>query len=364
MTINDIQPSLTAAEPPRVSAQDGEYAPFEGVAGLLDGFAYIRHAQERFAEMTPNWCIINIEISHHKLFTDWYGVETGQALLAKAAKHICRTAEEAGGLPGYMGEASFCIAMPYDMDRIEALYEDIQNEIRSVGDGIEGFLPVFGIAMLDGTSDDVRTYFNNAGLTIEEIKDDMHTRIRVYDTKLHQKNSREYRTLYSFRSALENGEICFFLQPQCSMPEKKIVGAEALARWRKPDGTFEQPGHFIPLLEKYGLITEMDMYVWESVCRWLRSWIDGGHTPLPISVNVSQIDLFSVDVPALFESLIRKYDLPAKYVKIEITESAYAEDTNTVRDIVSRLRAMGFMVLMDDFGSGYSSLPCRGDSFP
>ena len=355
MITNDIQTSPTSAESPRMSAQEPASSPVTGLTGLLDGFSYIRYAQERLRDMTPNWCIINIEISHHKLFTDWYGVDAGQELVMRVAAHLRRAAEETGGIPGYMGESSFCLAMPYDTDRIETLYEALRAEICGMGD-IEGFLPVFGIAMLDGSSDDFRTYFNNAGLTIDEIQDDMHTRIRIYNKDLHRKNSREYKTLYAFRGALERGEICFFLQPQLSMPEKRIVGAEALARWRRPDGTMEQPGHFIPLLEKYGLITDLDMYLWESVCRWQKEWIDGGHTPLPISVNVSRIDLFSIDVPSYFEKLLSKYGLPTKYIKIEITESAYAEDADTVREIVSRLRGMGFMVLMDDFGSGYSSL--------
>ena len=116
------------------------------------------------------------------------------------------------------------------------------------------------------------------------------------------------------------------------------------------------PARFVPILEKYGMVTNLDKYIWEGVCAWLRKWIDAGNTPVPISVNVSQIDIFSIDVPEYFNGLLEKYRLPARLIKIEITESAYVEDTAVVRETVRRLRNLGFLVLMDDFGSGYSSL--------
>ena len=116
------------------------------------------------------------------------------------------------------------------------------------------------------------------------------------------------------------------------------------------------PARFVPILEKYGIVTNLDKFIWESVCKWLRKWLDAGHAAVPVSVNVSQMDVYSVNVPDVFSGLLKKYDLPASLIKVEITESAYAEDTAVVKDTVRRLREQGFLVLMDDFGSGYSSL--------
>ena len=342
--------------------QNGDASPLpanepkrEEVTGLLDGIDYHRAVQARLEEMKEGWCLLFLEIDHHKLFTDWYGMDSGQYLLTQVSEVLRRVAAETGGMPGYMGEAVFCLTMPYDRARISALYDELQDLIASAS-AIQGFLPIFGIALIDGTCSDIREYFNHAALTAEEIRMDRHTRIRIYDAELHQKNSREYKLLYAFQRAIERGEICFWLQPQCRMPDQKIVGAEALVRWQRSDGTMEQPATFVPVLEKFGLITKLDTYVWESVCQWLRHWIDQGRTPVPLSVNVSQIDIFTLDVPKYFTHLLQKYNLSKQYLKIEITESACAEDTNTVRETVTRLRSSGFMVLMDDFGSGYSSL--------
>ena len=116
------------------------------------------------------------------------------------------------------------------------------------------------------------------------------------------------------------------------------------------------PAEFVPVLEKYGFITDLDKYIWEEVCKFQRDWIDNGHKPVPISVNVSQVDIFTIDIFEYFVELVKKYNLSTNLIKIEITESAYAEITETIDDLVKRLRNDGFLVLMDDFGSGYSSL--------
>jgi len=156
--------------------------------------------------------------------------------------------------------------------------------------------------------------------------------------------------------AFKNDEITFYLQPQCRISSGKIVGVEALARWIKKDGTVISPAIFVPVLEKYGFIPDLDMYIWEKACKELRSWIDAGHLPVPVSLNVARADLFSIDVAKTIIDLADKYQLPHKLIKIEITESSYGEATDLVEKLVNKLRSNGFMVLMDDFGSGYSSL--------
>ena len=327
----------------------------DDATGLLEGSEYFRALQERMGQMQDGWCLIYAAIEHHKLFTDWYGLDSGQYLLVKTAELLKECAEECGGLAGYLGEEYFCLTIPYDRERIDALYDELLRLIVDSAE-LEGFAPIFGIAMIDGSCYSIREYFNHAALTVEEISDERHTHIRIYDPALHKKNSLEYKLLCAFQPALEMGEITFWLQPQCSIPERKIVGAEALARWRGPEGEMISPSVFIPVLEKYGVVTKLDMYIWEEVCRWLRSWIDRGNSPVPISVNISRLDIFAIDVPVTLEKLVQKYGIPIRYLKVEVTESAYVDNTDAIRETVARLREMGFMVLMDDFGSGYSSL--------
>ena len=343
---------IEGVEPGPDRAGDGRR---EEITGLLEGVDFFRPIQGRLDKLSGDWCVVDVDVEHYKLFSEWYGMASAQYLLKQMAELLQKTADETGGMAGYLGQDQFCLVIPYDMEKIEALYDEMRALISSVS-AIDGFAPIFGVAPLDGSSSQIMEYYNHAALTAEEIKEKPGKRIGLYDAALHQKNSMEYRLLYEFQSAIGKGEITFWLQPQYRVSTRKVVGAEALARWTRADGSRVSPVLFVPILEKYNLVTQLDVYIWESICRWLRSWIDRGRTPVPVSVNISQLDIFALDVPDCFEGLLKKYDLSPKYLKLELTESAYVDDTGTVRDAVGRLRRMGFMVLMDDFGSGYSSL--------
>ena len=323
--------------------------------GLLTDRDLFAMTRDRLGRMQGQWCVIAIDIEHFKLFTEWHGKSAADMLLAQISKLLRQVETDCRGLAGYRGLDDFWLVVPYDLRMIENLYNQIRDLIISHGNSV-GFLPIFGICLLSSAEDEITDVFNHAAMTAEQVKGDLHHRIRVYNPSLYLQTAEEYRLLSDFQRALENKEIFFTLQPQCRVSTGNVVGAESLARWRLKDGTMVPPTKFVPILEKYRMVTNLDKYIWESVCAWLRKWMDAGHTPVPISVNVSQIDILTVDVPAFMESLLRKYELPARLLKVEITESAYVEDTASVRDTVRRIRAMGMMVLMDDFGSGYSSL--------
>lgn len=312
-------------------------------------------ARRKLNEIGDNWCVIAVDIEHFKLFTDWHGKAAGDMLLAQLGKMLKRMEEECGALAGYHGLDDFWLMMPYDVARINRLYEDMRAAIVARSNTV-GFLPVFGICMIVDRTEEITDMFNHAAMTAEQVKGDLHNRIRLYNAEAYSRTLEEYRMLADFQRGLENREVFFCLQPQCRVSTGAVVGAESLARWRRADGHVVPPAEFVPVLEKYGMVTNLDQYIWDEVCKWLKGWIDAGHTAVPISVNISQIDMLTIDVPRHFSDLLKRYDLPASLIKVEITESAYADDTATVRETVFRLREMGFLVLMDDFGSGYSSL--------
>ena len=331
--------------------------PFAGeeITGLPEGMAFFRPAQERLPELGSDWCVINIQIEHFKYFTDWFGLEASRDLLSRIGEMIRSAALQAGGMPGQPGLEEFCLIVPYDEDWIHGLFEEFQSLIASVS-RLDGFSPVFGVAHFDGSSTEIMEYYNRAALAAESLHGKAHTRVSLYDAKLHRKSSEEYKILFEFQNSLNRGEITFFLQPQVRASNGKIIGAESLARWQRRDGSFISPAVFVPVLEKYGLVTQLDLHIWEAVCRWQRQMKQSGKPLIPVSVNVSQLDIAALDVPAQLSSLLKKYELSADCMKVEITESAYADDLGQVRDTITRLQECGFKVLMDDFGSGYSSL--------
>lgn len=156
--------------------------------------------------------------------------------------------------------------------------------------------------------------------------------------------------------ALENGEFCCYLQPKCNAETGTIVGAEALARWNHPKYGVISPGWFVPVLERAGRICHVDMFVWRFVAEMLGRWEREGRNLVPVSVNVSMMDIDQMDVADVIGGLLNEYDVDARLLRVEITESAMAKNLSMVKDTIRKLHARGIVVLMDDFGSAYSSL--------
>ena len=326
------------------------------LTGLLREKAFFAKAREFVPEHSDGRCLVVIDIENFKLFNDWYGRGAGDILLANIGGLLREAEHQDGALAGYFGQDDFCLLIPFSKERIDKLYLDLKTLTKEAGNvNSVGFLPAIGLALCDGSTQ-ILDLFDRAALAVRKIKGDFHKRIRIYRPFMIEQTEEEYRILSDFQNGLRQHEVYFCLQPQCRVSTGRVVGAESLARWRKADGTRIPPDKFVPVLEKYGFVTDLDQFIWEEVCRWLRKWMDSGHTPLPISVNVSQVDIFTIDVPQFFDNLTKKYNLPKSALKIEITESAYVSDTTAVKEAVQKLREMGFIVLMDDFGSGYSSL--------
>ncbi len=325
------------------------------VTGLLTGKDFFKRAEEIVKEnQEKQWCIIFVDIEHFKFFDEWYGREKGDYLLAKVGAELFDSEKEMSGVAGYFGQDDFAILAEFDKDKTSALYERIRAHIASFG-LTTGFLPALGVALLEKGMNLVDV-FDRSSIAASKAKGDVRNRICYYNSDMQYLAEQEYRILTEFMYAIKNDEITFYLQPQCRASSGRIAGVEALARWIKKDGTMVSPAEFIPILEKYNFVTDLDQYLWDKICKSLSDWIAGGHRAVPISINVSRIDIYSIDVAKAINDLADKYHIPHKLIKIEITESAYAETTALIEELVSNLRKNDFSVLMDDFGSGYSSL--------
>lgn len=173
---------------------------------------------------------------------------------------------------------------------------------------------------------------------------------------------KQRQLLSELEHALKNHEFCFFLQPKCNSMTRAIVGMEALVRWNHPTRGCVPPSEFMPLLESTGLVTQLDQYIWESVCKTLHKWQESGSNLVPVSVNVSVVDIVNLDVPQIFSNLVEKYQLEPKLLLAEITETMVAENASLVENTIQGLHRKGFSVMMDDFGSGYSSLNMLKDT--
>ena len=160
----------------------------------------------------------------------------------------------------------------------------------------------------------------------------------------------------SFDTALEEGHIFVCYQPKMNHTTGRMIGAEALMRWKHPEFGMQYPSDFIPMLENSGLICRADLYVFETVCRFLKKCLERDIQPVPVSCNMSRYDIFDNDYADRIEEIRTRYDIPVKYIHVEITESSAIGGTELVASVLDKLHSFGYVVEMDDFGSGYSSL--------
>lgn len=332
------------------------YIEVSPLTGLYFGNAFFKNADVFLQNVKADtYCMVAIDLEHFRLFNKLYGRAQGDSLIMEIADILKKYQERNSGIIGYLGGDNFGFIVPYDQDNLKQLRREIADEVKKWSNSV-GFLPAFGIYPITDTEISAANMYDRATIALSNVIGNYTKRSCVYSPDMEEKVEEEIRLLSDIQRALEDEEFTFYVQPQCDISSGKIVGGESLVRWKHSTKGLISPGVFIPVLEKNGFIANLDRYVWKKVCEWLRSLIDRGFEPVPISINVSRIDIFSMDVPAYLTELIETYNLPAKLLKVEITESAYAESNDRIIRTVKQLRDADFLVMMDDFGSGYSSL--------
>ena len=298
--------------------------------------------------------IVCSNIVNFKLYNDTFGIPAGDRLLKNFA----------AGIAEYLGEEG--ISCRYSADRFACLQErgretaqrtilrrfrrnDRPNELNNVE-------VKWGIYEIVDRSLPMEYMCDRAMLAADSIKGQYNLTTAIYDDILRRKLLREQSITSSMEPALADNQFTVYFQPKYRVSDGLLCGAEALVRWRHPEWGNVSPGEFIPLFEKNGFISRLDQFVWEQTCLLLRRWQDIGYPPVPVSVNVSRSDIYQSDLAEILSNLTKKYGVDPRLLHLEITESAYTENSKQIITAVDQLRARGFIIEMDDFGSGYSSL--------
>lgn len=328
----------------------------DSFTGLFTQRGFIAQADEYCKEKgETDLCVIAMDVEHFRLFNKWYGRPEGDKLIKRISVFLLEMDRMFDTVSGYAGADNFFIIMdnqPVVIDYLMKGLSDILNKF----DGVEGFRMAFGACTVNKQNIDIRDAMDSASTAAERILGNYQEHICWFKKEMLSDIEHELMIAPEVERALQENEFTFYLQPKYSVSDKKIVGSEALVRWLHKKRGLIPPAEFIPIIEKNGLVTRVDMYIWELVCSTIHKWTEDGIEIAPISVNVSRIDIDCVDIPGIFENLVTKYQIDRKYLEIEITESAFVEDTKSLKNVVQRLRSLGFTVLIDDFGSGYSSL--------
>lgn len=239
--------------------------------------------------------------------------------------------------------------------RIEAMYDDIQEKIEQ-GEIYYDLKISVGVYILNNRKHGIERILSRSDVARKTIKG-QHDRLYAFYTEEMKKSQVKNKEIEDkMEKALEKGEFYVCYQPKFSTQQKKVVGAEALVRWRMNGENVIPPSDFIPLFESNGFIKELDKYVFEQVCKDVSGWLDKGLDVKPVSVNLSQMQLYNSNFIKEYAEILERYDLDSKYVQLELTETAMFDNPVVLAKIINQLHNIGFEILMDDFGKGYSSL--------
>lgn len=327
---------------------------YDRLTGIYTKEYFFRKMQERLQENPDkDYCVVCSNVENFKMFNDIYGAKTSDELLKKIARAIRKTVGE-DGICGRFSADRFILLQESRNVREDNTYFKDFNE--SVSPDMKKVVMRWGIYNIRDRKIPVEEMCDRAILAVNNIKGTYNRLFAVYDDLLRDKLMKEKAITDAMDGALAREEFVVYFQPKYSLRDNKMVGAEGLIRWKHPVYGMIPPSEFIPLFEKNGFISKLDKYVWEKTCCAINSWKSKGYSLLPISVNVSRVDMFRPDIEDIFKNLIKKYGIDPAYLELEITESVYSESLDQIISTVNNLRDIGFSIQMDDFGSGYSSL--------
>ncbi|MGN0152208.1 MAG: putative bifunctional diguanylate cyclase/phosphodiesterase [Wujia sp.] len=302
------------------------------------------HPDEEFA-------FVQFDIKNFKFLNENYGEEFGNDILNNILNVLKFYSSNTFIYSRLTADVFMFVTTYKNRDNIIRFINELEPQINHYKD--VSFRICFGVNFAEDLTKQPRYNGDCAAIARFACKRDAVSRYVIYEDSL-RSNQRHKKDLEdNLRIAIGNHEFVMFLQPKYDIETRKVHGAEALVRWVRPDGITVPPNDFIPLAEENGFVKEIDHFIWEEACKTIRKWIDQGKEPIPISVNVSRAHLDNHDFITILNSYIARYNIPKNLLEIEITETIQNDNTDAS---IMALKKDGFTLLMDDFGSGYSSL--------
>ncbi len=331
-------------------------ADYDSLTGLYNSEAFYRRASELIHLNTDsNFVMISVDIDRFRIINDRFGIDAGNKSLQCLGKAIKDVAPKDSIAKRYQAD-TFSILLCYEGD------QNILDYMTRLSDKAAEYFEkqwnvslAFGIYKIVDHNLPIRLMCDRARLVKKQIKGSTLANYAVYDDKIRLQQREQAEIESEMNAALINGEFEMFLQPKVDVNTGQINGAEALVRWRHPIRGIRVPATFLDLFESNGFITKLDVYIWEEACKCIAQLRDMGIT-MPISVNISRIHINNTDLVETLLGLVHKYDLTPDLLELEITENLFIDDVTALFEQMNKLKAAGFIIQMDDFGSGYSSL--------
>ncbi|MEG2097466.1 MAG: GGDEF domain-containing protein [Pseudoflavonifractor sp.] len=345
----------------RADAKIVKLAYYDPLTGASNTERFQLDARELFRQCgAQNYSLLNFDVQQFRYLNKDLGYAAGNELLLHIV-HCLKSVLQKDETFTRMGTDQFLLLFFSKETEAElrAAVEDLRSKIAAWQPSSGGYYSVqlaFGVYRIEDPEAEIMTSVEKSNIARKAAKVSNSSDLAIYDHALQQKIDRETELERAMPAALENGEFKLYIQPKYDLVSEKIVGGEALVRWRRPDGTLMMPGDFIPLFEQSGALRRMDLYMLGRLCALLRGQLDRGPVPVPISINQSRCYMYRPDyIKALLETLAVQ-GVPTSLVELEITENLVYTDLEKLIQILEALHQKGFRLSLDDFGSGYSSL--------
>lgn len=335
---------------------------YDKVTGLPNYSYFLQVAEAFLRERRKKefrYYFVYSDFSNFQYLNELYGYAVGDAVLKRFAQGIEKDVKISRCATRVTSDHFITLVeCPKEMDiakytkRIaESFCDMINREYQSLN-----LFLVCGINEIKDEFETISTEVDYANVARKYGKKKEHTASILYNATIKDENEKQMEITAGMVAALENKEFCAYLQPKVCLKTNKVVGAEALVRWKKADGTMVYPDQFIPVFERNGFIKNIDFYVLESVLQFLKKEIEEGNEVVPVSINFSRQHNEDPEFVQNVLSLIKKYNIPPRLIEAEITESVFVNDFALLQNTVKRLQDEGIAISIDDFGSGYSSL--------
>ena len=329
----------------------------DSVTGLYTKLKFYQKVRQMLTEVSgEKFAFVRIDIDRFKMINNFYGIQEGDKVLKSIAKELIRISLVFEHfLYARLENDVFACCLPYKEENIELLVNALQLNLKKVNKDYNIKVSC-GVYVINDYNMDVSEMYDRAYLAAKNCKGKFVQNVSYYDESMIENMRQEQYIINEVNKALEEEQFVVYLQPKINLVTEKPYGAEALVRWIHPERGMIAPNEFVPIYERNGIIGRLDQYMWRSVCKLLRKWLDEGKNPDPISVNVSRVNIYNPHLVEIFNKLITEFQIPPHLLNLEITESAFMEDQALIMKTMHRLHELGFRIMMDDFGSGYSSL--------
>lgn len=302
-----------------------------------------------------NDSILSTACENYALYLDWYGKEGAQRLVNAFDKHFLIYAQRHACIIGHFRNDEYYVFGEFSDDDLEDIFDELQRGLYELEDVVPFRVDIGVYRIGDHTQLDTFNMCNKAmiaGYTASENED----RIHIFQNDILMDMRIKLQYSGDIKKAIEEDQFLVYFMPKVNSVTNALVGFEALIRWQHPLKGLLTPESFIPALENENLVTKLDYYVWDRVCKEIRNWAEEGNKIVPVSMNVSLVDVHSINVAKTIIDLVKKYQLDPSWIHVEITETVVSKNIDSIVSMINEFHEAGIKVEMDDFGSGFSSL--------